>query len=50
MIVHIMPINDLRPHDEMPACWCRPQEIEPDVYSHNSLDGRETYERGRARH
>jgi hypothetical protein len=44
--VHVVPIDDLREHEPSPACWCRPREAEPRVFVHNSLDGRELYERG----
>jgi len=41
---HVFPMDDLREHS--PAdCWCRP--IDDDgIIVHNSLDGRELYERG----
>lgn len=46
--IHITPVDDLRPHDFTSKCWCRPVEDdeEPDVWSHNSLDGREPFESG----
>jgi len=29
--VHVLPVNDLREHDETRTCWCRPRiEIEED--------------------
>lgn len=41
---HVYPTNDLREHS-FTNCWCRP--IDDDgVMVHNSLDGREQYERG----
>ena len=41
---HVYPINDFREH-LLEDCWCRP--IGDDgVVVHNSLDGRELYERG----
>lgn len=45
---HVLPVDDLRPHDFTSQCWCRPVEVddEPDVWAHNSLDGREDYESG----
>lgn len=44
--VHVLPINDLRDHDENGAgCWCRPR-VEDGVIIHNSMDGRELIERG----
>lgn len=46
---HVLPIGDLREHEERLGCWCRPvrDEDEPRVIVHNSMDQRETYERGR---
>lgn len=47
--VHVVvPQADLRPHDLHSRCWCRPEqdEEEPEVWAHNSLDGREAYESG----
>lgn len=48
--VHVLPINDLRPHDQSTECWCRPRrdDDEPRVVIHNAMDQRETYEQGRA--
>ncbi len=40
----VYPINDLRQHS-LRDCWCRPIDDEG-VSVHNSLDGREIYERG----
>ena len=47
--IHVLPINDLREHEETDQCWCRParDEEEPSVVIHNSMDRREEYERGR---
>lgn len=46
--LHVMPINDLRPHDSHPQCWCNPKPDDecPDVILHNSMDGREAFEIG----
>lgn len=46
--IHVTPVDDLRPHDYTSKCWCRPDEdpTEPDVWFHNSLDGREAFETG----
>ncbi len=46
--IHISPPEDLRPHGHSPRCWCCPIEDSqyPDVWTHNSLDGRERYESG----
>lgn len=57
--VHILPIDDLRAHEETRDCWCRPTlqrhvrhavdrgvaiRIETIVVVHNSADGRELVE------
>ena len=47
---HVMPINDLREHVDLPNCWCRPKrdEEEPNLIVHNSMDRREfTKEKGK---
>lgn len=44
-IPHVIPINDLRPHD-IDDCWCNPWE-DDGVMVHNSADRREEYENGR---
>jgi len=41
---HVYPVKDLRKHS-IKDCWCRPTE-DDGVVVHNSLDGREHYERG----
>jgi hypothetical protein len=41
---HVYPVNDLREHS-VAACWCRPAD-DDGIMVHNSLDGRELYERG----
>ena len=48
---HVYPLNDLREHilDPQGSCWCKPEEIET-VWVHNSMDRREEYENGRAKH
>lgn len=47
---HLMPCNDLRPHQLDPSCWCTPSEDteSPDFWIHNSADGREAFEQGKA--
>lgn len=47
--VHVIPIDDLREHDENNdgTCWCKPrieQEENGRVIVHNSMDGREILE------
>lgn len=44
--VHVLPVNDLRDHEETLDCWCRPRE-DDGVITHNSMDRREEYEQGR---
>jgi hypothetical protein len=41
---HVYPFNDLREHS-LTNCWCRPTD-DHGILVHNSLDGRERYERG----
>lgn len=45
---HILPINDLREHEERSDCWCKPteDETEPDLWIHHAMDQRELYETG----
>jgi hypothetical protein len=43
---HVIPIDDLRPHEEAVTCWCHPTDDEG-VTVHHSLDQRESYEQGR---
>lgn len=49
-VVHVLPIDDLREHEETRACWCHPtlEEVDGDpdavVVVHNSADGRELVE------
>lgn len=46
LIVHVIPIDDLREHG-IDYCWCRPT-LEPDepVLVHHAADNREAFERG----
>lgn len=48
---HVVPLDDLRPHELTKFCWCAPDFLEgtllPSVIVHNALDQRELYERGR---
>jgi hypothetical protein len=41
---HVMPIGDMREHDESPNCWCCPWYDES-VWVHISIDRREIFER-----
>jgi len=48
---HVYPLTDLREHDLTADCWCRPETKEYSdraglVVVHNSMDGREAFERG----
>lgn len=41
---HVVPLGDLKEHEDSPDCWCEPvlaPEAEDLVYVHHSLDGRE---------
>jgi len=43
----VWPIADLKPHIiDSDSCWCRPF-YDGAILVHNSLDGRESYEKGR---
>ena len=53
--IHVLPIRDLREHEETRHCWCRPRVEEGDVDAdkqcrnnaiviHSSEDGRELVE------
>lgn len=49
-IWHIVPLNDLRDHEESVDCWCQPELLDDDyldsVYLHASMDGREAFDSG----
>ena len=49
-IWHIVPIDDLREHEESVDCWCQPELLDDvyldSVYLHPSMDGREAFESG----
>lgn len=47
-ILHVIPVGDLREHEASVDCWCHPtpDEEEPSVYIHHSMDGRERVETG----
>lgn len=44
---HVCPQSDLRDHYISRHCWCNPEETDPEVWVHNSIDRREEYEQGR---
>ena len=45
---HVIPLDDLREHDCNPDCWCHPtpDDEDPQVWVHHSMDGREAFETG----
>lgn len=48
---HVVPVDDLRPHELSPTCWCCPSKDDASdedgtVYVHHALDEREKYETG----
>ena len=44
--VHVIPVADLRPHNEEGIiCWCEP-EVEENIVVHHAMDEREQYETG----
>ena len=43
---HVVPLGDLKEHDESPNCACGPFESDDGVWVHNAYDGREKYETG----
>lgn len=42
--IHVMPVDDYRPHDFTPTCWCGAKPDAEEVITHNALDRREMYE------
>ena len=42
----VLPLDDLREHEEGVGCWCRPT-VDEGVIVHHSMDGREQDEEGR---
>lgn len=47
-LIHVVPVNDLREHECSAMCWCHPtpDDEEPRVFVHHSMDGREKFETG----
>lgn len=45
-MTHVIPINDLKPHEPTEECWCFPLVV-PDLHmvTHNAKDCRERFER-----
>jgi hypothetical protein len=37
--IHVMPINDIKEHEESLLCWCNPKQDteEPNVIIHNAF-------------
>ena len=54
--IHVAPVNDFKEHVcerfSGTTCWCNPRRDDEceNVVVHNSMDERETYENGRAKH
>jgi hypothetical protein len=46
--VHIVPLNDSGEHEFVSACGCRPvqDDEDPEIWTHNSYDGREEFDSG----
>lgn len=47
MVYHILPINDLKEHEESSTCYCYPEVkfVDGEMFIvHNSFDGRELKE------
>jgi hypothetical protein len=46
---NVIPADDLRPHEHSLQCWCHPtpDDEQPRVLVHHSLDGREDFESGK---
>ena len=42
--IHVMPVDDYRPHDFTATCWCGATPDHENVVTHHSLDNREMYE------
>jgi hypothetical protein len=42
--IHVIPIDDLRAHEEVDDCWCKPHVDEQGVCVHHAMDGRVEYE------
>lgn len=47
MSIHIIPVNDLKEHEELSTCACDPKMVIENgemIFVHNSYDGRELFE------
>lgn len=48
LVTHIVPVDDLRPHELTSMCWCHPHlDHEDFIALHQSADCREDFETGR---
>jgi hypothetical protein len=48
LVTHIVPVDDLRPHELTSMCWCHPHLDREDwIATHRSADCREDFESGR---
>jgi hypothetical protein len=48
LMMHVVPVGDLREHTTDEKCWCNPSVDDDDLLViHNSMDERESYEQGR---
>ena len=45
---HVLPQEDLRPHEAAESCWCRPTD-DDGVWVHHAMDRREAIEEGEQR-
>ena len=46
-VTHVLPIDDLREHEETAECWCNPDLNEELMIAvHHSADNREAFEKG----
>lgn len=44
MSLHVMPINDIEPHEESSTCHCGPRLVIENgemIFIHNAFDGRQ---------
>ena len=48
IVVHVIPLDDLKEHEQDICCWCTPtcSARDKDVIVHNAADGREQFETG----
>ena len=48
---HVIPVFDLREHEDSADCWCKPKQDDENLslWIHNAMDEREYFERGERR-